>query len=324
MASILTKPYFIDEAAAFAELEAIVWPNGPTCPHCGAVDRINKLATQRTKASKKHPEGKPVIGLHKCYHCRGQFTVRKNTVFEASHIELHVWFQAAFLMCSSKKGVSSNQLHRTLGVTLKTAWFMSMRLREAMRVLNMEPMGGANKVVEADETYVGGKAKNMHASKRPHNGRGAVNKEAVFSLVEREGRVRSYHVASVNAKTLRPILDGQLDKRTHVMTDESSVYPNAVRGFAGHSTVNHGIEEYVRGGFFHTNTIEGFFSVFKRGIVGTYHHVSPTHLKRYLAEFDFRYNERQALGINDLARTEIALRGIIGKRLTYRDSLPTA
>jgi transposase-like protein len=312
MASVFSKPYFSDEAAAVAELEAIVWPNGPTCPKCGCSGRIGVLANVKDK------KGNSRLGLKKCYDCRQQFTVRVGTVFEASHVPLHIWFQATFLMCSSKKGISSNQLHRTLGVTLKTAWFMSMRLREAMRVLKMEPMGGQNKVVEADETYVGGKEKNKHPSKRLHNGRGAVGKEAVFSLVEREGRVRSHHVANVNAKTLRPILDEQIDKATHIMTDESGVYPAAVKGFAGHSTVNHGIEEYVRGGFFHTNTIEGYFSIFKRGVNGTYHHVSAKHLKRYLAEFDFRYNERMALGVNDSSRMVKALEGVVGKRLTYQ------
>jgi transposase-like protein len=317
MASILNQPYFIDETAAFAELESIVWPQGPVCPHCGCTGRVGVLANVKDKAGRVRP------GLKKCYDCRKQFTVRVGTVFESSHVALHVWFQAAFLMCSSKKGISSNQLHRTLGVTLKTAWFMSHRLREAMRVLKMEPLGGQNKVVEADETYVGGKEKNKHANKRLNAGRGAVGKEAVLSLVERDGKVRSHHVKSVNAATLKPILQEQIDKRTHIMTDESSVYPNATKGFAGHSTFNHGIEEYVRaGGFVHTNTVEGYFSIFKRGVYGTFHHVSPKHLKRYLCEFDFRYNERMALGVHDLARTETALKGIVGKRLTYRDSSP--
>jgi transposase-like protein len=307
MASVLNKPYFSDEAAAFAELESIVWPNGPVCPHCGCAGRINALSGVRGKT------GKVRHGLKKCYDCRKQFTVKVGTVFED--------FQAAFLMCSSKKGISSNQLHRTLGVTLKTAWFMSHRLREAMRVLKMEPIGGENAVVEVDETYVGGKESNKHASKRLNAGRGAVGKEAVLSLVERGGKVRSHHVANVNAKTLKPILQAQIDKRTHVMTDEAAVYPAVTEGaFAGHSTVNHGIEQYVRlGGFVHTNTVEGYFSVFKRGIYGTYHHVSEQHLKRYLCEFDFRYNERIALGVNDMARMEAVLKGIVGKRLMYAD-----
>lgn len=314
MPSIFSQPYFIDEVAAFAELESILWPSGPICPHCGCSGRVGVLANVKDKAGRTRP------GLKKCYDCRKQFTVRVGTVFESSHVALHMWFQAAFLMCSSKKGISSNQLHRTLGVTLKTAWFMSHRLREAMRVLKMEPMGGANKVVEADETYVGGKEKNKHPNKRLRKGRGAVGKEAVFSLVERDGSVRSHHVPVVSAKTLRPILEQQIDRRTHIMTDESAVYPSATQGFAGHSTVNHGIEEYVRGGFFHTNTVEGYFSVFKRGVTGTYHHVSAKHLKRYLAEFDFRYNERSSLGCGDADRMVKALRGAQGKRLTYQIS----
>lgn len=320
MSGVLSEKYFHDEAAAFEALERIVWPNGPMCPHCGATDRINKLAVQRSKPSKKHPEGRAVHGLWKCYHCRGQFTCRKNTIFEDSHVELHIWFQAAHLLCSSKKGISSNQLHRVLGVTLKTAWFMSHRLREAMRDAKFPgPLGGENKIVEADETYIGGKEKNKHANKRVRKGRGAVGKEAAFSLVERDGRVRSFHLPEVSAKTLRPVLKAQIDGRTFLMTDEAGVYKNAGQDFAGHGTVNHSADEYVRhGGFMHTNTIENYFSILKRGITGTYHHVSQQHLKRYLAEFDFRYNERAKLDVSDTQRTTEALRGIIGKRLTYR------
>jgi transposase-like protein len=322
MASLLSEPYFHDEAAAFEALERIVWPNGPTCPHCGATDRLNRLGVQRTKASKKHPDGRPVYGLWKCYHCRQQFTVRKGTIFEESHVELHIWFQAAHLMCSSKKGISSNQLHRVLGVTLKTAWFMSHRLREAMREGNLpDPLGGKNKVVEADTTWVGGKEKNKHARKRLRQGRGAVGKEAAFSLIEREGKVRSFHLPEVTAKTLRPILEAQIDERSYLMTDEGGEFRKLGDDFAGHGTVNHSAGEYVRtGGFHHTNTIENYFSILKRGIVGTYHHVSQQHLKRYLAEFDFRHNERIALGVNDSARAAKALKGIVGKRLMYRDS----
>jgi transposase-like protein len=225
------------------------------------------------------------------------------------------------LLCSSKKGISSNQLHRVLGVTLKTAWFMSMRLREAMREGNPIPIGGDNKVVEADTTWVGGKEKNKHANKRTRKGRSAVGKEAAFALVERDGKVRSFHLPAVTAKTVRPILKAQIDSRSYLMTDEDGVFRKIGVEFAGHGTVNHSADEYVRhGGFMHTNTIENYFSILKRGITGTYHHVSQQHLKRYLAEFDFRYNERAALEVNDAARTSRALRGIVGKRLTYRDS----
>lgn len=318
MASVLSEPYFHDEEAAFEALERIIWPNGPTCPLCGAMDRIHPLEGVKDK------KGRVRLGLKKCYHCRGQFTVRKATVFEDSKIKLHIWLQAAHLMCSSKKGISSNQLHRTLDVTLKTAWFMSHRLREAMREGHFpDTLGGAGKIVEADETYVGGKEKNKHASKRLNAGRGAVGKEPVLSLVERGGKVRSQHVTDVSAKTLRPILTAQIDKATRLMTDEAAVYPAVGREFAEHGSVNHSIGEYVRGDI-HTNTAEGYFSVFKRGIYGTYHHVSQQHLKRYLAEFDFRYNERAKLGIEDQERTTRALRGIIGKRLMYKDSYPAS
>jgi transposase-like protein len=324
MPSVLSEPYFHDEAAAFEALERIVWPSGPTCPHCGAIDRLNRLAVQQTKPSKKHPAGRPVYGLWKCYHCRGQFTVRKGTIFEDSHVELHLWFQAAHLICSSKKGISSNQLHRILGVTLKTAWFMSHRLREAMRDGNFpDQLGGDNKVIEADTTWVGGKEKNKHRNKRTNKGRGAVGKEAAFSLVERDGKVRSFHLPEVTAKTLRPIINAQIDERSYLMTDDGGEYRRLRldEAFSGHGTVNHTAGEYVRGTFWHTNTVENYFSVLKRGITGTYHHVSQQHLKRYLAEFDFRYNERMALGVDDAERAERALRGIVGKRLTYRDSL---
>lgn len=298
--SVFDKPQFHDEAAAFAKLESILWPNGPICPHCGGMDHSGKLSGKATR-----------IGVWKCYDCRKQFTVKVGTVFEQSHVALHIWFQCAFLMCSSKKGISSHQLHRTLGVSLKTAWFMSHRLREAMREGKLPGgMGGDGKFVEADETYVGGKAKNR-AFKAPPP------KEAVMSLVERGGKVRSHHVPEVTVKTLKPILVDAIAKDTHFRTDESAVYYGVGETFASHQTVNHSISEYVRGDA-HTNTIEGYFSIFKRGIYGVYHHVSAGHLKRYLAEFDFRYNERIALGIDDQERTIRALAGITGKRLTYR------
>lgn len=305
MASVLSEPYFTDERAAFDRLEAIVWPDGIVCPHCGVIGQARALTGVKDK------KGRERIGLKKCYACRKQFTVRVGTVFEASHVPLHIWWQATFLMCSSKKGISSNQLHRTLGVTLKTAWFMSHRLREAMRDGKLPGgMGGDGKFVEADETYVGGKAKNRAYGPVPY-------KEAVMSLVERGGRVRSHHVAEVTATTLKPILVDAIAKDTHFRTDQSPVYLGVGEGFASHTTVNHSIKEYVRGDA-HTNTAEGYFSILKRGIYGVYQHVSAEHLKRYLAEFDFRYNERVALGVNDQERTLRALRGIIGKRLTYR------
>jgi transposase-like protein len=306
MPSVLSEPYFTDEQAAFDRLEAIIWPDGIVCPHCGRVGKAAALTGVKDK------KGRARIGLKKCYACRKQFTVRVGTVFEASHVPLHIWFQATFLMCSSKKGISSNQLHRTLGVTLKTAWFMSHRLREAMRALKIEPMGGAGKFVEADETFVGGKERNRACREPP-------SKEAVMALVERGGKVASYHVPNVTAATLKPIIAEALSTDSHFRTDESSVYWEIGEKFASHKTVVHSANEYVRGDA-STNTIEGYFSILKRGIYGVYQHVSDYHLKRYLAEFDFRYNERIALGIDDAERTTRVLRGIVGKRLTYRSA----
>src|SRR5947207_10475012 len=301
MPSVLSEAYFTDEQAAFNQLEAIVWPRGIVCPHCGVIGKAAALTGVKDK------KGHARIGLKKCYACRKQFTVRVGTVFEASHVPLHLWFQAAFFLSSSKKGISSNQLHRTLGVTLKTAWFMSHRLREAMRVLQIDPLGGAGKEVEADETFIG--------QKRPKasGARGYAHKHAIVSLVERGGKVRSTHGNDVNAATLRPILKAQIKADSMLMTDEASYYRSIGSEFKYHFTVQHGIGEYVRGGA-HTNTIEGFFSIFKRGMTGVYQHCSSRLLKRYLAEFDFRYNQRVALGVGDVLRTESALVGIVGKR----------
>jgi|SRR5579871_2045402 len=319
MKSAFTNARFFDEAEAFKALEAIMWPEGPVCPHCGALDRLGKLENQKTKASKKNPEGKIIHGLWKCYHCKGKFTVRVGTIFEDSHVELRLWFQAVFLMCSSKKGVSANQLHRTLGVTLKTAWFMAHRLREAMAPAGLGPMGGEGKIVEADATYWGAKEKNKHVGKRNRKNIGGAGKQIVHTLVERGGQARSHHVQSVSGRTLYPILSGHIDRKTTLMTDEHGGYFRPGKWFAKHETVDHGRDEYVRGEA-HTNTAEGFFSIFKRGMTGIYQHCDEKHLHRYLAEFDFRYNNRVALGVNDAARTANALIGARGKRLMYRDS----
>jgi transposase-like protein len=308
MSSALSAKFFHDEKAAYEWLENVVWPTGPVCPHCGCSGRITVVGGKTAR-----------MGLKRCLDCKKQFTVTVGTVFERSHVKLNLWLQAAHLLCSSKKGMSSHQIHRILGVTYRTAWFMTHRLREAMREGKFPMLGGNRKAVEADETYVGGTEKNRHANKRQNAGRGAVGKEAVLSLVERGGKVRSTHVADVKAATLRPILQAQIEADTMLMTDEAAMYRSIGKSFRHHFTVEHGIGEYVRGGI-HTNTIEGYFSVFKRGIVGTYHHVSQQHLKRYLAEFNFRYNERAALGTNDNGRTVKALAGIVGKRLMYRDS----
>jgi transposase-like protein len=269
--SILSAPHFHNEAAAFARLEAIVWPQGPHCPRCGGFDRITDVKGVR-------------MGVRRCGPCKREFTVTVGTIFERSHVKLHIWFQAAHLMASSKKGISAHQLHRTLKVTYKTAWFMEHRLREAMREGHFV-MGGEGKTVEIDETYVGGKEANKHRNKRIRGANGGIGKEAVFSLVERGGSVRSHHVASVSVKNLGAILNEQLHAKTNVMSDGGGARVGSM--FANHQTVNHSIGEYVRGDV-HTNTIEGYFSILKRGIMGTYHHVSPQHLKRYLAEFDFR------------------------------------
>jgi transposase-like protein len=233
MASVLTEAYFQDENAATDALEAILWADGAVCPHCGSTERIGRLEGVKDK------KGRVRLGLWKCYDCRGQFTVRKGTIFEDSKVPLHLWFQAAYLMCASKKGVSSNQLHRTLGVTLKTAWFMSHRLREAMRETHIDPLGGEGRTVEFDETFVGGKEKNKHAVKR-HSMGGGYGKEAVLSLVERGGKVRSHHIPTVTGDTLRPILRQQIHEASAVYTDDGG--SRAGREFAGHQSVNHSIK----------------------------------------------------------------------------------
>jgi transposase-like protein len=305
MSADLSSPRFHDETEARKFLEATRWPDGPICPHCGTVGAAYENAS------------KP--GVYRCAsaECRKDFSVTVGTLFERSHIPLHKWLLATHLLMAGKKGVSAHQLHRMLGITYKTAWFMAHRIREALREPTAGPLGGQNKVVEADETYIGGKEGNKHRNRRANKGRGSVGKEAAFSLVERDGAVRSFHLPEVTAKTLRPILSAQLDKRSYLMTDEAGVYTVIGGMFAGHGTVNHSAEEYVRGGFWHTNTVENYFSILKRGITGTYHHVSQQHLKRYLAEFDFRYNERSGLGVSDSERAAKALKGIEGKRLTY-------
>jgi transposase-like protein len=319
MASVLNEPYFQDEQAAFDELERIVWPNGPVCPFCGSMGRMYSLTGIRSKPSKKHPEGIARHGLRKCGECRKQFTVRKGTIFEDSPVTLHVWFQAAYLLCVSKKGISSNQLSRTLGVTLQTAWFMGHRLREAMRSGVLAPMGGEGAAVEIDETYIGRKpGVEARAGWVRH-------KFAVLTLVERGGTARSFHIDEATKENIVPIVRDNIARESHVMTDEARRYERLGGEFAAHGAVDHSRKEYgytdrQTGAKVNTNTVEGYYSIFKRGMKGVYQHCSEKHLHRYLAEFDFRYNNRVRLGVNDSGRTENALRGIVGKRLTYRDS----
>ena len=305
MESNLSQPHFHDEDAAFAYVEARVWPEGPVCPHCGGVERISKMQGKSTRK-----------GLYKCYQCRKPFTVRMGTIFESSHVPLHIWLQAMYLVVGSKKGISSNQLHRTLGVTLKTAWFMSHRIREAMRDGDLAPLGGEGKFVEVDETYIG------HIKSKPV-GWAFHHKMKVLSLVERGGKSRSLVIDRIGAEALVPIVKANLDRETHIMTDEAHSYRYLAHHFAAHSHVNHRRDEYVRGEAY-TNTVEGFFSIFKRGMRGVYQFCGERHLHRYLAEFDFRYSNREAVGCNDEDRASRLLSGIVGKRLTYQTTCARA
>jgi transposase-like protein len=303
MQSHLSAAHFHSEEAAYAYVEARLWPNGPVCPHCGATkEHVGRLMGKTNR-----------IGLCKCYACRKPFTVKIGTVFESSHVPMRVWLQAIYLFCSSKKGVSTRQLQRTFQCGMKTAWFLGHRVREAMTELGIPivggPLGGQNMVVEADETFVGGKAANRKGKIPP--------KAIVLSLVERGGKVRSFHVPNVSAQALKPVITANVDKASYLMTDDAPVYWPIGDEFAGHGTVNHSAEEYVRAYFWHTNTVENYFSLFKRAIYGCFFHVLDAHLHRYAAERDFVYNHRQALGFDDQARADRALIGAKGKRLTY-------
>ena len=301
--SVLSVPFFHDELAAIAKLEGIIWPNGPVCVHCGDAKRIGRLNGKTTK-----------IGALKCYACKKKFSVTVGTVFEDSHVPVHQWLQAVYLICSSKKGFSSHQVMRILGVQYKTAWFMTHRIREAMTegyVPGGPKLGGGGMTIETDETYIGGKAANRAYGPIPPQ-------QAVASLVERGGNIRSFHVPNVTANNLYPIVARHTHADSRFMTDDTSVYSAIGRTFkGGYETVNHSAKEYVRDDAY-TNTAEGYFSILKRGIYGIYQHVSEAHLKRYLAEFDFRYSYRIKTGYDDQARFKRALAGIVGKRLTYR------
>ncbi|MBP1804677.1 IS1595 family transposase [Rubellimicrobium aerolatum] len=303
--SMLSRPYFHDEAAAFAHVEAVLWPAGAVCPHCGCTGRITKV--------KPNLEKRVRMGLHRCGDCKKQFTVTVGTVFEASKVPLHKWLQAVYLMTSSKKGVSSHQLHRALEVTYKTAWFMSHRIREAMRDGNLAPFGGNGGAVEADETFIG-REPGKPVQRAYHH------KIKVLSLVDREtGRARSMVVDNLHPKTIAPILRENIAKEARLMTDEAGHYLHVGKELSEHGVVKHGQGEYGRGDTY-TNTVESYFSIFKRGMKGIYQHCGKQHLHRYLAEFDFRCNNRQANGFDDFARMTQEMSGIVGKRPTYRQS----
>ena len=296
--SVLDAPQFRTETEAFAYVEARLWPNGAICPHCSEATRIGRLNGKTTR-----------MGLHKCYACKKPFTVRMGTIFESSHLELHLWLQIIHLMCASKKGISIRQIQRMLNCSMKTAWFLGHRIREAMAD-NDGKIGGLGVTVEADETYLNRSSKTKRAADlAPHQKGG----EQVFALVERGGKQRSVFL---DHRTVRSALHQHLDKASRLVTDGARHYRHAMAS-KSHESVDHKKGEYVRGDV-HTNALEGFFSILKRGLVGIYQHVDKKHLQRYLAEFDFRHNTREKLKINDTMRADILLQGFVGKRLTYQ------
>jgi len=305
----LTDPIFHDEEAARKHFEAIRWPHGPFCPHCGEARNVTRLEGQHHRD-----------GLHQCNSCRGAFTVTNGSVMERSHVPLSKWAAAFHLMAASKKGVSAHQLSRMLDVTYKTAWFMAHRIREAMRPVNPSPLGGEGKVVEVDEAYHGKRETPVVLSRgrvaKPTKS-GGNKKRPIVALVERGGEVRAKHVPHVTAKNLRDVMVRNADRKSRLHTDESPLYTVVGTEFATHETVNHGAKEYARSDVT-TNTVEGFFGIFKRGMVGVYQHCGEQHLQRYLDEFAFRYSNRSKLGIEDTQRAAIAIRGAEGKRITYR------
>lgn len=304
---ILSQPHFQDADKAREYLEALRWPDGPVCPHCGSVRAPLTLTGNKNYRP----------GLYKCKDCYEQFSVTVGTVFERSKIGLHVWLQAVHKMCASKKGISAKQMERELCVTYKTAWFMCHRIREAMTGDNARLLGGpgSSGVVEADETFWG-TATNDKGDKLTGRG-GFRHKMMVVSLVERDGEKRSFHVANVNGANIAPILKSQIARSARLMTDEARWYKPVGKDFASHESVRHGAKEYARGDVT-SNTVESSFSLLKRGLVGTFHSVSEKHLQRYCNEFDFRWNTRISQGVDDVMRADAALLGIAGKRLTYR------
>lgn len=306
--SILSAQHFHDEQAAYDYVEARIWANGRVCPHCGTIGESAKLNGKSTR-----------IGVYKCRACRAPFTVKVGTIFESSHIPMRLWLQGIYLIASSKKGISTNQLQRTLGITIKAAWFMTHRIREAMKDGGLDTFGMNGGAVEVDETFIG-----RDYSVKPKgekHGRGFSHKYKVLSLVDRTtGRSRSMVVDDLKAKTLYPILRANIAREARLMTDEAGQYKRIGKMFAEHGYTFHGKGNYVSKDdpSIHTNTVEGFFSIFKRGMKGVYQHCAQNHLNRYVTEFDFRYNNRAANGVNDEQRADILLRGVVGKRLTYR------
>jgi transposase-like protein len=303
----LTNPIFQSEAKAQAHMEAERWPNGVSCPLCGS-DNVHKMG------------GQTQAGMFLCNDCRDKFTVRTGTVFERSHIPLHKWLLATHLMAASKKGVSALQLQRMLGLgSYRSAWFMCHRIREAMTPATKEtrgPLGGTGKIIEADETWIGGKEANKHKSKRNKKNIGGMGKVPVMALTERDGESRSFRVAKVSGDELRPLIVTHVSRKSDLMTDQGGQYFHLGKEFNRHETVNHGADEYVRGDA-HTNTSECRFSLMKRAVFGAHHSISEAHLSRYLAEWDFKWNTRKT---NDGERAALALKGAEGKRLTYRES----
>ncbi|MEQ9640033.1 MAG: IS1595 family transposase [Alphaproteobacteria bacterium] len=308
--SILSQPQFHDEEAAFRFFEEARWTEGPHCPHCGGTERLTRV--------KANPDKRIRYGLWRCGDCKKQFTSKVGTVFEHARVPMHKVLQAVFLMASSKKGISAHQLHRVLEVSYPTAWFLEHRIREAMRSGDLAPFGSDGGTVEVDETFIG--HDKTIKPKGEKKGRGYHHKHKVLALVDRStGKARAMVVDDLKTKTLLPILQENIAREAHVMTDEAGQYRRLGDVFDAHDFVSHGAGEYGRGPI-HTNTIEGYFSIFKRGMKGVYQHCGKKHLHRYVAEFNFRYNNRTALGVDDFARANAALAGVVGKRLMYRDS----